>query len=204
MTTNDFYRVASLVQSSDYKAVFDLSGSATTVPLKRQFRLLAQHVQPETVVTSPVHDAATDVMQRLTAHYQAAQRASQGKVDELRFTTSSGTHVTTAGVAHADMATCFLSTSTIDGHERSSFVKLAATTRDNDLLAAEATALTKLATDGDPARAMFYPQLLDSFAHLGHERLRGNVLARLDGFYNLVDVKQAYPRGVHPLDMTWM
>jgi len=55
---------------------------------------------------------------------------------------------------------------------------------DNDLMAAEADALTRLHRDGDPKFRPYAPRLLETFTHEDASRCRRtvNVIERLPGF----------------------
>jgi serine/threonine protein kinase len=70
---------------------------------------------------------------------------------------------------------------------------------DNDLMQAEASALSKLDTP-------YAPRLLESFTHEDSDRVRRtvNVIARQDGFVSLAEVHAAYPGGLDPRDVAWM
>jgi hypothetical protein len=77
---------------------------------------------------------------------------------------------------------------------------------DNDLMRAEATALSTLGRDGDPKFRAYAPRLLESFTHEDAARARRtvNVIARQRGFVPLADVHAAYPGGLDPRDVAWM
>ncbi|MGH3242707.1 MAG: molecular chaperone DnaJ [Spirillospora sp.] len=79
--------------------------------------------------------------------------------------------------------------------------------RDSDLLEREAVALRQLPKDGDGRFLPYVPRLVESFRHrdasTGAQR-QVNVVAALDGFHTLTEVKRAYPGGVDPRDVAWM
>ncbi|MBX6767347.1 MAG: hypothetical protein IRY90_09385 [Actinomadura rubrobrunea] len=79
--------------------------------------------------------------------------------------------------------------------------------RDSDLIEREAVALRRLSEDGDPRFLPYVPRLVESFRHrdagTGAER-RVNALSKLDGFYSLAEIRDAYPEGVDPRDAAWM
>ncbi len=81
-------------------------------------------------------------------------------------------------------------------------VKIPRNPGDNDLMEAEATALTRLREKGDPKYRPYAPRLLDSYFHEDGQRRRRrvNVQRRLDGFVPLSDVS----RKVDPRDAAWM
>ncbi len=79
--------------------------------------------------------------------------------------------------------------------------------RDNDLMRAEAQALSTLERDGDPAHRAYAPLLLRSLRErdpgTGMDRVV-NELQHLTGFASLAQVAAAYPGGVDPRDAAWM
>jgi hypothetical protein len=86
-------------------------------------------------------------------------------------------------------------------------LKLARRPADNDLLDTEATALTRLRTHGDSRLEAYVPRLIEIQRHL--DPLSGvvrhaNVLAQLDGFRSLAQVRTAFPDGLDPRDAAWM
>jgi hypothetical protein len=76
--------------------------------------------------------------------------------------------------------------------------------KDNDLMAAEASALRKLRDSTYPD---FFPELVSSVRQkdpaTGVMR-RVNTLRVLGGFYDLAAVAREYPAGLHPRDAAWM
>jgi serine/threonine protein kinase len=87
--------------------------------------------------------------------------------------------------------------------------KVATSPSDNDLLAAEVAALQHLRSPeraGDEKFWPFLPEPVESFLYddrsTGPRRV--TVLAAMDGFVTLEQVREAYPHGVHPKDMAWM
>jgi hypothetical protein len=76
----------------------------------------------------------------------------------------------------------------------------------NDLMAREATALRRIAEQGDPRYLPYVPRLVDSFRHQdGPVRRRGNVLATTaKGLHSLAEVAERRPDGLDPRDAAWM
>lgn len=86
-------------------------------------------------------------------------------------------------------------------------LKLPRRPADNDLLAAEAGALARLAANGDPRHRAYAPVLIDTFTHQDPAtgaRRTANVLQRQRGFIGLDEVARGYPDGVDPRDAAWM
>ncbi|HKA67854.1 MAG TPA: molecular chaperone DnaJ [Actinomycetes bacterium] len=79
--------------------------------------------------------------------------------------------------------------------------------RHNDLIEAEAHALGRIASHGDPRFAPYLPQLLDAFTHrqadTGIHR-RTTVLQRIDGFVSFAQLLDTFPGGLDPRDAAWM
>jgi hypothetical protein len=104
-------------------------------------------------------------------------------------------------VAAGDIADLY----TVDGD--AALLKLPRLPGDNDLMAAEAHALSTLDRDGDPKHRAYAPRLIESFTHEDPAtgvRRTANVLARQRGFVSLAEVARAYPQGVDPRDAAWM
>jgi len=85
-------------------------------------------------------------------------------------------------------------------------LKIARSADDDDLVAREAAALRRIARLGDPRYAAYLPRLVDTarLRDSGGPARRVNVLARLDGFVTLAQVRAAYPDGLDPRDAAWM
>ncbi|MEU8813357.1 molecular chaperone DnaJ [Actinoplanes sp. NPDC048796] len=81
-------------------------------------------------------------------------------------------------------------------------VKVPRDPADNDLMEAEAAALTRLWTNGDPKFRPYAPRLLKTFLHEDGQRRRRrvNVLERLDGFVPLANLQAK----LDPRDAAWM
>jgi hypothetical protein len=77
---------------------------------------------------------------------------------------------------------------------------------DNDLMAAEAAALTRLHRDGQARHRAYAPRLRESFTHSDPAGVRRtlNVIDRCHGFVGLDEVARAHPDGVDPRDAAWM
>jgi hypothetical protein len=92
-----------------------------------------------------------------------------------------------------------------DGFRRA-VVKVARHPRDNDLVQVEAATLRRLRKALDDRWLPFLPEPVDlvGWKASGGIVRRGLVLERLDGFYPLDAVVDAYPAGVDPRDMAWV
>lgn len=84
--------------------------------------------------------------------------------------------------------------------------KAARVPRDNDLLLGEARTLRRLRRELEERWQPFLPDLVDhvNFRAPGGIRRAANVLTRLDGWYTLAQVVDAYPLGLDARDVAWM
>ena len=93
-----------------------------------------------------------------------------------------------------------------DGKLKTGLLKLPRSVRDNDLMQAEAQALSKIwATKR--RRTAYFPRIEDSFKHRDKATRvdrQAIVTRRLDGFLSLADVKRAYPEGLDARDLAWI
>lgn len=78
---------------------------------------------------------------------------------------------------------------------------------DNDLIEREARALARIMARGDLRLAAYFPELITAVRVPGTAQgatHRGHVVASLEGFVTLAQVRAAFPGGVHPADAAWM
>ncbi|MHB1594268.1 MAG: molecular chaperone DnaJ [Streptosporangiaceae bacterium] len=78
---------------------------------------------------------------------------------------------------------------------------------DNDLIEREARALARISARGDPRLAAYFPELIAAVRVPGAApgaTHRGHVIAALEEFVSLAQVRAAFPGGVHPADAAWM
>lgn len=188
---------------------YDIFTTADEQAIKTTYRELAKAIHPD-IATSANHEEANIVFAKLGQLHAAALQASERgvfgqRVPNLVFVTTNMRHQVVSELCDDfDMTTGYWAKSLVDDVEIESIVKVAQLPADNELLAAEADALTVLAQT-DKEHVMFYPKLLDSFAVAdGRKRLRANAVERLDGFVNLEEVRRKYPRGLDPLHMSWI
>ena len=155
------------------------------------YRILVKVVHPD-VAPAGRSPAATAAFARLSLLW--------GERDGRLLTTKRATYQVGGPVAAGDIAEL----RAVDGD--AALLKLPRSPGDNDLLRAEAAALTTLAADGDPKFRAYAPRLLESFTHedAGRARRTANVIARQRGFVSLAEVHAAYPGGLDPRDVAWM
>ena len=155
------------------------------------YRMLVKVVHPD-VAPAGRGPAATVAFARLAELW--------GERDGRLVTTKRATYRVGGVVAAGDIA----SLHAVDGE--AALLKLPRQPGDNDLLEAEATALTRLAAEGEPKFRAYAPRLLESFTHedAGRARRTANVITRQRGFVSLADVQTAYPGGLDPRDVAWM
>jgi hypothetical protein len=156
------------------------------------YRMLVRIVHPD--AAPAIRTAtATAAFARLSALW--AER------DGTVMTTRRGSYRVGARVMSGDVADLYA----VD--EDTALLKLPRRPADNDLMAAEAQALSTLERDGDPKHRAYAPRLIESFTHEDPAtgvRRTANVLARQRGFVSLAEVARAYPQGVDPRDAAWM
>jgi hypothetical protein len=178
--------------------------------IKTRYRRLMKVIHPDRV--SPNHQGlATDLVALLARFYESAQGAqSEGTygVDSpvVVMTSRHGSHrLDREQSDYCDMTVGFRAYSQVRGTEYDTFVKIARTPSDNDLLLTEASALRLLRDTAGDEFSKFYPELVDSFvtAH-DRRRLKVNVVQWMDGFYNLDEIRTLRPQGLSPLHTAWI
>jgi hypothetical protein len=142
------------------------------------YRLLVKIVHPD-VVSAGLSRTATQAFARLSALWAERSGRTMDQVGAL--------------VAAGDVANLYA----VDA----GLLKMPRRPADNDLMAAEARALTLLRTDGDPRHRAYAPRLIESFTHEDPARVRRrvNVVERLTGFVPLSELRRLDPR-----DVAWM
>ncbi len=200
MTTvpGDFAGAAALLDAA--RTPSDVFGTDSTAA-NRIYRELAKLVHPDRV-TGPDAVRANAVFEQLNALWT---RFSGPTV-----TIASKRHNYTVGsiVARGDLANLYGATISDPTATHSDVVlKVGRDPQCNDLLAAEAHALKRIATRGDEKYRGYVPTLLESFTYrepvTGIDR-KANVLVRAEGFVSLAEVRTAYPDGLDPRDAAWM
>jgi hypothetical protein len=186
---------------------------------RRAYRTMARQVHPDVAPAGRRADAAA-AFARLTELWFAYQ----GGAAEAPTSPGAGgwtgavvvgraRHAYTVGRPHAEGDLAVLHrvdhVELADGRPASDplLCKIARSADDDDLIAREATALRRIARLGDRRHAAYVPTLVDTARLAGGGSAparRVNVLARLDGFVTLAEVRTAYPDGLDPRDAVWM
>lgn len=202
--------------AAGYMDLFGSLGSskeAQTQQVKAVFRELALVLHPDRygdVADKAAAEAAFIRLHQLyTEALQALEHGVYGQTVPLAtLTTRRAEHQLLRTHTTGDLCDCYRALTTVKGASpQRTIVKITRDAADNDLIKAEAATLKHLrGPDGDPKRYPFIPELVDSFAYSEpHQAIRSvNVLAMLDGFYDLTQVNAAYPRGIDPRDMAWI
>ena len=145
----------------------------------RQFRKLARLTHPD---THPGNRRTAEAFAKLATLWQRRGASRPGRL-----------------VAAGDLANLY-------EHELG-LLKIARDPADNDLIEREAGALTTLRAKAGKRHLPYVPDLVESQLHkdpaTGTVR-RANVIAKLEGFVTLAEVKAAYPDGLDPRDAAWM
>jgi hypothetical protein len=154
------------------------------------YRMLVKIVHPD-VAPAGRSATATAALARLSALW--ADR--DGRV----LTTKRATYRIGDLVASGDIADL----SELDDN---ALLKLPRRPGDNDLMRAEAAALTTLWTEGEPKHRAYAPRLIETFTHEDQTGARrtANILERAPGFVSLAEVRTAFPQGLDPRDAAWM
>ena len=184
--------------------VFGELGGDAGPALKRRYRQLAAIAHPD---SNPRRVAESQAAFHQLQHWHSlAQReieqGSYGRDPRISIVTPRATYTGHAAPIAGDLCDLFPA----EGGERV-LIKVARSSRNNDLLAAEASALGRIAREleGKPLRAHF-PTLIEpvQLRDDGGETRRANVLRAEGEYVSLADVIAAYPGGVHPADAAWM
>lgn len=200
----------SILGAKSYFEVFGPSNRrAPSDHIKRVYRRLARKVHPDCYKKAEEKERAQEAFKRLGVHYEAAKKAAArgnyGEVPKLIIKSRSGEYEVGEQVAKGEIADLFRATDTKKTKEL--VFKVARLPLDNELLSHEAEALRILhSPDDDPAFYPFFPELTDTFLYsdgAGVQK-RVNILPSLTGWYNLEELRSYYPKGVSPLDMSWI
>lgn len=209
MTTQLAQTATRVLRASSYQ---DLFGDArTTDHLKKRYRGFAKVLHPDLYAGVPEKRLANEAFTRLIELHRLAEQAlNPGVADDsiLSIATRWGQHGFDKLMGGGDLCDLYEASSVRKGSAQlATIAKVARQSGDKDLLQAEATAIKKLRGAGsDPRRHPFIPELVDSFAYgeRGKPTRQVNVLVRLEGFYNLEQVRRAFPAGLPVLDMAWI
>ncbi len=204
----EFREIAAAVH--DAESYIQLFPRPVDDDIRAAFRWMMKIVHPDRVPEA-IRPEADLVMRKLNLLHDQARQALQdgtfGAADPiLTLTTGAFRHdCLKQRTRWFDMTTGFdARTTDVDGVSIDSLVRIAREPRDNDLMTAESDAL-RLLSGSDAEHRPYYPTLLDSaVVQDGRRRLRANVTVRLDGFFNLGQVRERHPAGIDVLDMGWI
>ncbi len=213
--TTQFDDVATRIETAtDYYGYFGPAQQNPADHVKRTYRSNARVVYPDFHMGTDRHERAEDAFKRLTELYdqalEAARRSEYGEpITLMTWTTKRAVHQVLRSTGHGDLCATYTSTTrpTKGSSQRASFCKVAMNAADNDLLQVEATVLKRLrGSDSKAELHPYYPELLDSFEYreAGKPTRRVNVLPNLEGFYNLAQVRRAFPEGLEAVHMVWI
>ncbi|WP_436774974.1 molecular chaperone DnaJ [Yinghuangia sp. YIM S09857] len=174
----------------------------------RMYRALARLLHPDTVPEGR-KAAAQAVFTRLSELWLRYQQTITGVTGrQVVITTRKRAYSVGGERARGDIAALYKVTyADADGAEVRALLKMPRAVSDNDLMEREATALARIAREGDRKYAAYVPELIEAFRHRdaasGSER-RANVIERVRGFVSLTEVREAYPDGLDARDVAWM
>lgn len=216
MITELTVTAAQVTGAEDYTGVFgDCVGdpSKQARHIRHIFRRLAAVLHPDRYRQADEQTLATEAFARLQQlHTEARAALDEGVYGQPRtlvvVTSRRGKHELRRHLVTSDLCTLYTAHSvTAAGQSRPTICKIASRPGDQDLLEAEARAIKRLRASGTNELAHPYiPELVDSFAYRekGKPARRANVLNRLNGFYNLDQLRQHFPHGLNPLDAAWI
>lgn len=199
-----------ILGAGSYVDIFGDCDPVSLASIKARFSALIRYVHPD-VVGQPNRSKAETATSKLNKLRDDAQQAFEqgtfGVVQPLMVLSGRSALHEVSGELHGsfDITSGYRARSTLaSGEVFETIVKVAKTHRDNDLLAQEAASLRILAGSGED-HAKFFPRLIDEFIVLdGRRRLRATAQVAHPGFYNLVQIRQFFPDGLHPLDAAWI
>jgi len=182
--------VARIDAAESFADLADLGPGVAVVAARYAYKMLVKVVHPD-VAPAGRSLAATVAFAKLSALWAGRD----GRV----LTTKRATYRVGGLIASGDLADL----SEVDG---GALLKLPRRPGDNDLMQAEAAALTTLRTAGEPRHRAYAPRLIESFTHEDRAGVRrtANILERAPGFVSLAAVRRAFPQGLDPRDAAWM
>lgn len=192
---------ADKVMAGQYWEVFPPPGDN----LKAVHRQLAQVLHPDRYHGSEEATATAAFAQLGVLLREAEEALAAGRYGEplvlAVIRTRKLIHEVRGRLCAGDIADLYEARTTSD-ITLSSVIKVARSPKDNDLLAAEASALKRLHAEPDTLERHI-PVLLDTFIY-PEGRRRANAITPLTGFSTLEQVRQAHPDGVDPRHIAWM
>lgn len=169
---------------------------------KKLYRKLSHITHPDVAEV----DGAEAVFTRLSALW-ASYTGSGASDGRFTITTRKRAYAASGALYRSAIATIYPCVWMDGVDEAHGMMKIPRSPRDNDLMEAEARSL-KLLAEGDERYHPFVPQLVESFRHRDRttkiERRINVTESLIPGFVSLMDVHNAYPRGVDPRDVAWM
>lgn len=193
--------VADHVMSHPYWEVFP-----NAQDLKVHYRRLSRILHPD-LHRGDDRVLAADAFARLgILQTEAEQAVAAGRYGKplvmATIRTRKAVHTVTAKFNDGDLANLYRASTTSEAGIEESLIKVARSAKDNDLIAAEATALKRLHANPDKLERHI-PVLLDTFVYQEGRR-RANAIGFLDGFSSLEQIRRALPDGIDARHIAWM
>lgn len=197
-----------------YMEVFGEETGISATQVKSVYRQLAKLLHPDAFEGTDWYESVTGVFARLADLYkealEMAEKGCYGQAKELAVWQGlNATHSVRQHLGSGDICAIY-SAQTYYGGESDgvpSLCKIAKTSADNDLLQTEESALVWLHSAAvPPGVQVFFPALLDTlmYQEVAKPDRRVNILAQLEGFYTLAELKRKFPIGLDPLHMAWI
>lgn len=202
MVDSELQDTADKVMSSTYWQIFP-----DPYAVKFVYRKLAQILHPDRH-NGPQRDLAATAFAQLAILQGEAEKA----LAEDRYgtplvmatiRTRKAVHTVRTKFIDGDLTTLYRAGTTTEDGTVESLIKVARSPKDNDLIAAEASALKRLhATPDDLERHI--PVLLDTFVYKEGQR-RANAIGFLDGYSSVEHIRRVYgSKGIDPRHVVWM
>ncbi len=185
---------------------------------RKMFRQMAKIAHPDRFQGTADFERAGTIFKRLTTLWEQAQlRIEQGIYGKAQIKetfvpfmihTRTRHYSIERLLAQGDLCKLYRGSFMQADRQSRGLLKIPMKPGDNDLMVNEARILKHLRScESYEKMRHFVSQLVDSFSYLEEETgmVRNiNVLAYIDGFYSLKEVREAYPQGIDPKDMAWI
>ena len=222
MKNAELTHIATLLeQASAPEEIFgDLAGTQVEklAAARKIFLHIAKTVHPDANPGQEEARLAHSSFKTLSTFWEQAQEKIEdgtygaknlsGAFAPVTFSTAKGRYTLERLFTQGDLCNLYLGHALTSAEKKRVLLKVPLQPQDNDLGANEARVLRHLSVGKDYQEAKpFISQLLDAFSY--EESTTGilrqvTILAYVEGFVSLKEVKAAYPGGIDPKDMAWI
>ncbi|HEU5121406.1 MAG TPA: hypothetical protein VFT59_01050 [Candidatus Saccharimonadales bacterium] len=212
MEWSDAFR--QIASATSYHELFGPDAGDYAGQVRRIYHQFARVVHPDNFQGTEWYEQSAEVFARLSQFYQQAldmisQERYGEPVELIAWRSRKAAHSVRQRLGSGDICALYSAETQLMGeaNAQASICKVAKASADNDLLQNEAAALRWLQGSAMAEEVkIFFPVVLDSFSHreTGKPNRQVNVLARLEGFYNLAQIRHWFPRGLPSVHMVWI